>query len=104
MSATGETISFGRDIKPLFRERDRDSMSSKFDLWSYDDVARWSDAILARLRDGSMPCDGAWSEDQVARFEEWVAAGNLPRRRAARTQGAATRVSTGATALPDRPS
>jgi hypothetical protein len=75
MSATGETISFGQDIKPLFRERDRDSMSSKFDLWSYDDVARWSDAILARLCDGSMPCDGAWSEDQVARFEEWVAAG-----------------------------
>jgi hypothetical protein len=50
-------------------------MSSKFDLWSYDDVARWSDAILARLHDGSMPCDGAWSEEQVARFEEWVAAG-----------------------------
>jgi hypothetical protein len=68
MSATGETISFGQDIKPLFRERDRDSMSSKFDLWSYDDVARWSDAILARLRDGSMPCDGAWSEEQVVRF------------------------------------
>jgi hypothetical protein len=75
MSATGETISFRQDIKPLFRERDRDSMSSKFDLWSYDDVARWNDAILARLRDGSMPCDGAWSEEQVARFEEWVAAG-----------------------------
>jgi hypothetical protein len=76
MSATGETISFRQDIKPLFRELDRDSMSSKFDLWSYDDVARWSDAILARLRDGSMPCDGAWSEEQVARIEEWVAAGN----------------------------
>ena len=65
---------FGQDIKPLFRERDRDSMSSKFDLWSYDDVARWSNAILARLRDGSMACDGAWSEEEVARFEEWVAA------------------------------
>jgi hypothetical protein len=74
MSATGETIGFGQDIKPLFRERYRDSMSSKFDLWSYDDVARSGDAILARLRDGSMPCDGAWSEEQVARFEEWVAA------------------------------
>jgi hypothetical protein len=49
-------------------------MSSKFDLCSYDDVARWSDAILAMLRDGSMPCDGAWSEEQVARFQEWVAA------------------------------
>ena len=45
-------------------------MSSKFDLWSYEDVVRWSDPILARLRDGSMPCDGAWSEEQVAAFEE----------------------------------
>ena len=71
---TDEPISFERDIKPLFREGDRQSMKAAFDLWSYDDVARWSDAILARLRDGSMPCDGAWSEEQVARFEEWVAA------------------------------
>ena len=103
MSATGETISFGQDIKPLFRERDRGSMSSRFDRWSYDDVARWSDAILARLRDGSMPCDGAWSEEQVARSRNGSPRRTLPRRRAARTRGAATHVSTGATALPDRP-
>jgi Enoyl-(Acyl carrier protein) reductase len=70
-----ETISFEQDIQPLFRERDRNSMSSTFDLWSYNDVANWSDAILLRLRDGSMPCDGAWPEEQVARFEEWVNAG-----------------------------
>jgi hypothetical protein len=70
-----KTISFEQDIRPLFRERDRNSMSSEFDLWSYDDVANWSDGILTRLRDGSMPCDGAWPEEQVARFEEWVAAG-----------------------------
>jgi hypothetical protein len=75
-------------------------MSSKFDLWSYDDVARWSDAILARLRDGSMPCDGAWSEEQVARFEEWVAAENPCLDVEPRGPRAATRVSTGATALP----
>jgi len=61
MSATGGPISFEEDIKPLFRERDRESMMSVFDLWSYDDVTRESDAILARLRDGSMPCDGAWA-------------------------------------------
>ena len=75
MSATTEPISFAQDIKPLFREGDRDSMSSVFDLWSYDDVAEWSDAILARLRDGSMPCDGGWPEDRVALFERWVEAG-----------------------------
>jgi hypothetical protein len=75
VSATAAPISFAQDIKPLFRERDRESMLSQFDLWSYDDVARLSDAILARLSDGSMPCDGAWPDEQVARFEDWVGAG-----------------------------
>jgi muconolactone delta-isomerase len=74
VSATG-SLSFAEDIKPLFREGDRDSMISQFDLWSYDDVARASEAILARLKDGSMPCDGAWPDEQVALFEQWVAAG-----------------------------
>jgi hypothetical protein len=75
VSATGEPISYDNDIKPLFRERDRESMSSTFDLWSYDDVARMSDPILERLRNGSMPCDGAWPDERVALFEDWVAAG-----------------------------
>jgi hypothetical protein len=75
MSASGESISFEKDIKPLFRERDRESMKQAFDLWSRDDVARSSDAILGRLRDGSMPCDGAWPDDQIAAFERWVDAG-----------------------------
>jgi hypothetical protein len=70
-----EPFGFERDIKPLFRERDRDSMISQFDLWSYDDVAQRSNAILERLRDGSMPCDGAWAEDRIDLFQSWVAAG-----------------------------
>jgi hypothetical protein len=72
VSATGESISFERDIKPLFRDRDRGSMKFFIDLWSYDDVARESDAILERLRDGSMPCDGAWDADRIALFQRWV--------------------------------
>jgi hypothetical protein len=72
---TDEPISFERDIKPLFREGDRQSMKPAFDLWSYDDVARNSDAIVERLRDGSMPCDGAWPDEQVDAFEAWLAAG-----------------------------
>jgi hypothetical protein len=75
VSASGEPISFEQDIKPLFRERDRESMKSAFDLWSHDDVARNSDAILDRLREGTMPCDGAWPDDQVALLERWVDAG-----------------------------
>ena len=29
-------------------------------------------AIAARLKDGSMPCDGAWPLERVALFERWV--------------------------------
>jgi hypothetical protein len=75
VSTTDEPVSFERDIKPLFREGDRESMSWAFDLWSHDDVARESDTILSRLRDGSMPCDGVWPDERVVLFEDWVAAG-----------------------------
>ena len=75
MAAAGESTSFERDIKPLFRDRDRGSMKFFIDLWSYDDVARESDAILERLRDGSMPCDGAWDEERIALFQSWVDGG-----------------------------
>jgi hypothetical protein len=75
LSATDEPISFERDIKPLFREGDRESMSWAFDLWSHEDVASNSDAILGRLRNATMPCDGAWPDEQVTRFQDWVGAG-----------------------------
>ena len=69
---TDAPVGFETHIKPLFRERDRESMQSHFDLWSYDDVSRHADAILARLQDGTMPCDVAWPESQVALFQHWV--------------------------------
>jgi hypothetical protein len=75
LAATEQPISYAQDIKPLFRAGDRESMSSAFDLWSYDDVVQNSDAILGRLRDGTMPCDGAWPEEQVDLFQRWVDAG-----------------------------
>jgi hypothetical protein len=73
-----ESPSFEADIKPLFREGDRRSMEFAFDLWSYDDVSQNADAILGRLRNGSMPCDGAWPDDQVERFQGWVESGKHP--------------------------
>jgi hypothetical protein len=73
-----ESPSFEADIKPLFREGDRRSMEFAFDLWSYDDVSQNADAILGRLRNGSMPCDGAWPDDQVERFQGWVESGKDP--------------------------
>jgi hypothetical protein len=75
LSVTDEPISFEHQIKPLFRERDRQSMKWAFDLWSHDDVAGNSEAILEKLRDGTMPCDGAWPDEQIAVLQHWVDAG-----------------------------
>ena len=73
-----EPVSFEIDVKPLFRERDRSSMEFAFDLWSADDVSEHADAILDRLKAGTMPCDGAWPKEQVDLFERWVATGKAP--------------------------
>ncbi|TML25012.1 MAG: hypothetical protein E6G32_01950 [Actinobacteria bacterium] len=75
MSTTNGSISFEQHIKPLFREGDRQTMKWAFDLWSHDDVAGNSAAILERLRNGTMPCDGAWPDEQVAVFQDWIEAG-----------------------------
>ena len=72
------TLSFERDLKPLFREKDRTSMSKAFDLWSATDVAAHGQAILGRLRDGSMPCDGAWPAANVDTFASWLSEGAQP--------------------------
>ena len=70
--------SFEADVKPLFREGDRRSMEFAFDLWSYDDVSQSANAILGRLRNGSMPCDGAWPDEQVELFQRWIDDGKQP--------------------------
>ncbi len=77
-STGGEAVSFQSQIKPLFREKDRQSMSSRFDLWSYDSVSSHADAIYAQVRSGTMPCDGAWPQSQVDVFERWIDSGKLP--------------------------
>jgi hypothetical protein len=72
------TLTFARDIRPLFRDSDRAAMSKAFDLWSATDVAAHGDAIAARLGEGSMPCDGPWPAERVALFTSWLAAGAKP--------------------------
>jgi hypothetical protein len=71
-------LSFKRDVRPMFREKDRDSMLRAFDLWSHNDVRAHQDAILERLRNGTMPCDGAWPPEHVAVFQRWIASGSTP--------------------------
>ena len=71
-------LSFERDVRPLFREKDRDSMLKRFDLWSRSDVQAHQDAILERLRNGTMPCDGPWPPERVTIFQRWIASGSAP--------------------------
>jgi hypothetical protein len=78
MSETSSSVSFEATIKPLFRASDRAAMSKAFDLWSQADVAAHATQILARLEDGSMPCDGAWPKDRVAVFQAWIDGGRQP--------------------------
>jgi hypothetical protein len=73
--SAGEPVSFENDVKPMFRERDRESMEFAFDLWSYEDVSENADGILARVKNGSMPCDVAWDRSQVDLFTRWMTSG-----------------------------
>src|SRR6476619_2271850 len=77
MSTQGpdRSVSFEQDIKPLFRSKDRESMTFAFDLWDVSDVRSNADAILARLRAGTMPCDGRWPPAKVELFGRWIATG-----------------------------
>jgi CDGSH-type Zn-finger protein/truncated hemoglobin YjbI len=77
-SGPDETVSFEAHIKPLFREHDRTSMSFAFDLWSQADVQQHAAGILGRLRDGTMPCDGAWPAEKVEVFKRWTESGFQP--------------------------
>jgi hypothetical protein len=70
-----QTIGFEEDIKSLFRQKDRERMEWAFDLWDYDSVKENSDAILARLEQGDMPCDGEWPEEQIAEIRSWMDGG-----------------------------
>jgi hypothetical protein len=73
-----QRVTFAAHIQPLFRERDRESMAFAFDLWTYEAVKENAQAILSRLRAGSMPCDGPWPEQQTALFERWINEGATP--------------------------
>lgn len=75
MASGTSTPSFARDIQPLFRPDDRQSMKFAFDLWNYSDVRAHAQDILKRLTEGTMPCDGEWPEEQIAQFRRWVDAG-----------------------------
>jgi hypothetical protein len=70
--ADDSELSFERDIKPLFRARDRGAMLRHFDLFDYADVVAHADAIIGALRSGQMPCDGAWPAQPLDKLQRWI--------------------------------
>lgn len=65
----------------LFRENpDRAAMLAvaRFDLHRYEDVRDRAAAIVARLDDGTIPCDGSWPPDRIATFRRWIEDGTRP--------------------------
>jgi hypothetical protein len=68
----GKGLSFERDIKPLFRAKDRESMLRAFDLFDYEDVVEHADSIVGSLRSGKMPCDGAWADSEIDKLQHWI--------------------------------
>jgi hypothetical protein len=72
MPSDNGKLSFERDIKPLFRAKDRDAMLQAFDLFDYGDVVENADAIAGSLRSGQMPCDGAWPAGQADMLQQWI--------------------------------
>ncbi len=73
-----QELSFARNIAPLFRDEDVESMEFAFDLRSHDDVRANAEEIYERLADGSMPCDAEWPAEHVERFRAWIDQGAPP--------------------------
>jgi hypothetical protein len=82
-----ETVSFAKDIRPLFTKIDIDHMSDFFDLSNYDDVKNNAQGILSRLRGKGGPVmppppnkggDGPWSAEKINLFASWIDGGFQP--------------------------
>ncbi len=72
-------LSFGADIRPLFRSYDVESMKPNgIDLSSYEQVKEHGQDIYARLIAKEMPCDGPWSDAQMEKFKQWMDSGMQP--------------------------
>ena len=73
-------LSFAQAIRPLFRDKDIQEMQdvADFDLSKYEDVRTHAAHIYERLSEGSMPCDGEWPAEHLARFKQWMDEGMVP--------------------------
>lgn len=80
---TKASLSFTRDIRPMFTDTDVAHMQPfGMDLSSKDDVEAHADAIYIAVSGGTMPPEGSgeqqWTQAMCARFKEWQTQGCQP--------------------------
>jgi hypothetical protein len=68
-----DTLTFARDIRPMFTQTDIDHMKFAMDLSNRDSVFEHANAIYDAVLSGVMPPDKSarWSKEQCARFKSW---------------------------------
>lgn len=77
------SLSFARDIRPMFTDMDVAHMKpAGFDLSSAADVKKHADAIYATVSAGSMPPPSSgeprWSDQMCETFKQWQLQGCPP--------------------------
>jgi hypothetical protein len=82
MEPMPHTLSFTRDIRPMFTEMDVAHMKRAMDLSDRDTVFAHADAIYQAVSSGRMPPQTSgeprWSSDMCARFKAWMEQGGQP--------------------------
>jgi len=74
-------LGYAADIRPLFRDTDIACMTPKGvrlgdSAWMCN--AQHAQRVYAQLAGGTMPPDGAWPGDNVAKFKSWMDEGCNP--------------------------
>lgn len=76
------SLSFARDIRPLFSDEDVEHMKMRLDLSNYQDVKIWAHKIYQLVSEHIMPPPGSpdhpWSDDKVDTFGCWMQQGCQP--------------------------
>jgi hypothetical protein len=76
------TLSFARDIRPMFTNMDVAHMKKAMDLSDRDSVFQHAEAIYKTVSEGSMPPTSSgeprWTSDMCAKFKQWQEQGGQP--------------------------
>jgi hypothetical protein len=76
------TVSFTRDIRPMFTDMDVEHMKKTMDLSSRDSVLLHADAIYDAVSSGHMPPRASgeprWTPEMCAKFKAWRDQGGQP--------------------------